>query len=83
MRCHHTVDIPATKVKKKKTVCTKRQGVNWGEGCLEEKREGGEGGSFFRFTETIPVLIKNTFHLQSTFRTDTPGMRTATAVVSL
>ena len=43
-----------------------------GEGCIEEKREGGECGSFFRLTETIPVLIKNSFHLQSTFRTDTP-----------
>ena len=26
----------------KKKVCTKRQWVNWGEGCPEEKREGGD-----------------------------------------
>ena len=85
MRCHHTVDIPATTGKKKR-VCPKRQGVNWGVGgggCLEEKREGVESGSFLRFTETIPILITNSFHLQSTFRTDTPLMQTAAASVSI
>ena len=58
-------------VKKKKQFVLKDKELIGGEGCLEEKREGGEGGSFFRFTETIPGVIKNTFHLQSTFRTDT------------
>ena len=39
---------------------------------LEETREGGEGGSFLRFTETIPIFIKNSFHLQSNFQNGHP-----------
>ena len=43
------------------------------------RRRGREEsvGVFLRFTETIPILIKNSFHLQSTFRTDTLLMWTA------
>ena len=36
-----------------------------------------------RFTETILILIKDTFHLQSTFRMDTPLMWIAAASVSI
>ena len=55
-------------------------GVPWGE---EGGRRWGEGGSFLRFTQTIPILVKDTFHLQSTFRTDTLLMQTAAASISI
>ena len=54
-----------------------------GEGCLRREEGGRRGWEFLRFTETIPIITKNGFHLQTTFGTDTPLMQTAAASVSI
>ena len=54
-----------------------------GGGALRRIGREERVGVFLRFTETIPIFIKNSFHLQSNFRMDTLLMQTAAVSVSI
>lgn len=56
VRCHHTVDIPAT-TGKKNVVLKDNEWIK-GRGAYEEKREGGEDGSFWDSRKQFQFSLK-------------------------
>ena len=56
MRCHHTVDIPATTGLKKKNSLYYKTMSELGEGCLEERRGREERvGVFFLSLKMVSI----------------------------